>query len=173
MPDLDFRFAAYGEVPAVAALIERAYRGPEAAAGWTTETHLLTGPRSSVAEVERLFGEPDSGFVLAFDDGELVGCALLQRRGGAAYFGMFSVQPSRQTEGVGRGLLAACEAMARDMWSANAMSMSVISLRDDLIEWYERRGYVRTGAGEPFPFHEHPDARRTDFELTELRKQPL
>jgi ribosomal protein S18 acetylase RimI-like enzyme len=86
---------------------------------------------------------------------------------------MFSVQPSRQGKGVGRELLAACEAIARDMWSANAMSMSVISLRDDLIEWYERRGYVRTGAREPFPFHEHPDARRTDFELTELRKQPL
>jgi GNAT superfamily N-acetyltransferase len=173
MPDLDFRFAAPGEVPAVAALVERAYRGPEAATGWTTETHLLTGPRSSVAEIEHLFAEPDSLFVLAVDAGELVGCAFLQRRGADAYFGMFSVLPSRQGKGVGHELLAACEATARDMWSAHAMSMSVISLREDLIEWYERRGYARTGAGEPFPFHEHPDALRTDFELTELRKQPL
>ena len=30
--------------------------------------------------------------------------------------------------------------------------MTVISLRHGLIAWYERRGYRRTGASEPFPY---------------------
>jgi hypothetical protein len=29
---------------------------------------------------------------------------------------------------------------------------SVIGQRESLIAWYERRGYVRTGALEPFPY---------------------
>jgi GNAT superfamily N-acetyltransferase len=164
------RFATYEDVPAVAALIERAYRGPEAATGWTTETHLLTGPRSHLGEVTRRFHEPDSRFLVADDEGQLVGCAFLQRRGGEAYFGMFAVRPDRQGMGLGSELLADSEGAARDLWSSGAMTMSVISVREDLIEWYERRGYERTGASEPFPFHEHSGALRSDFELAQLRK---
>ena len=30
--------------------------------------------------------------------------------------------------------------------------MTVIVQRDELIAWYERRGYVRTGRFKPFPY---------------------
>ena len=30
--------------------------------------------------------------------------------------------------------------------------MTVIGQRDDLIAWYERCGYARTGARDPFPY---------------------
>lgn len=30
--------------------------------------------------------------------------------------------------------------------------MTVISVREDLIAWYERRGYRRTGRMSPFPY---------------------
>jgi hypothetical protein len=46
----------------------------------------------------------------------------------------------------------------------------VISLREKLIAWYERRGFVQTGEHEAFPFHEAKGALRTDFDLTVLRK---
>ena len=62
------------------ALIERAYRGPAAARGWTNESELLAGPRSSAAEVERLIWHPQSRFVMALANGQLVGAALLQRQ---------------------------------------------------------------------------------------------
>jgi hypothetical protein len=32
------------------------------------------------------------------------------------------------------------------------MQMTVISVRNDLIAWYERRGYRRTGRTSPFPY---------------------
>ncbi|MGZ4469699.1 MAG: GNAT family N-acetyltransferase [Nocardioidaceae bacterium] len=171
MLDLVFRYASGDDVPEVVALVERAYRGPEATTGWTTESHLLTGPRTRAAEIERIVATPDSRFVLAESGAVLVGCALVQRVGDGAYFGMFAVDPRRQAGGIGKALLAACEDSARDLWSARAMTMSVISLRADLIEWYVRRGYQRVGTSEPFPFHEASGALRTDFDLVHLSKR--
>ncbi len=158
------------DIEAVRALIEIAYRGPESAKGWATEAGILTGPRTSSEEVAELIAEPDCGFLLAEDAGELVGCVLLEKHGDDGYFGMFSVDPRAQTGGVGKALLAEAEQAVRDRWGAKGMTAVVINLRENLIAWYERRGYALTGRTEPFPFHEHSGALRTDFHLVELRK---
>jgi ribosomal protein S18 acetylase RimI-like enzyme len=168
--DLHVRFAGPADVAAVAALTELAYRGPAAATGWTNETGLLTGPRTSEGQVAELIGDEGSRFVLAHLDGRLVGSALIQRAGDTAHFGMFSVDPAVQGRGVGKSLLAACESTARELWASGAMTLTVISVREDTIAWYERRGYRRTGRHLPFPFHEHSGAVRTDFDLVELGK---
>jgi ribosomal protein S18 acetylase RimI-like enzyme len=167
---LTFRYAEPDDVPAVAALVERAYRGPEAEQGWTTESHLLVGPRTALEEVAALVTEADSRFVLGEADGVLVGCAHVRRSGDGAHFGMFAVDPGLQTQGVGRAVLAECERTARELWGARTMTMGVISLRSELIAWYERRGYARTGASEPFPFAPERGALRSDFDLVQLRK---
>jgi GNAT superfamily N-acetyltransferase len=169
LPELTYRFAIPVDVGAVAALIERAYRGTEAATGWTNETDLLVSPRSDADEVGRLVADPDSRFLLAEAGSELVACVLLQRRGEECYFGMFAVDPRRQAGGVGSAVVAASEDAAREFWSSRAMTMSVISLRTELIAWYVRRGYALTGTSEPFPFGDKP-ALRTDFDLVHLRK---
>ena len=165
-----FEFASLKDAPEVAALIERAYRGPEAARGWTNESTLLTGPRSSVTEVEGLILDGGSRIVTASAGGRLVGSALIQKHGGGAYFGMFAIDPAAQGGGLGKAMMARCEAAARELWGAQSMKLTVISLRDKLIEWYERRGYVQTGEREPFPFGSAAGALRTDFDLVVLRK---
>lgn len=170
MPELTFRYAEPTDVPAVAALVERAYRGPEAEQGWTTESHLLVGPRTAEDEVGELVADPDGRFVLAERAGVLVACAHVRRSGDGASFGMFAVDPRLQSQGVGRAVLAECERTARDLWGARTLTMGVISLRAELIAWYERRGYARTGASEPFPFAPVRGALRTDFDLVQLRK---
>lgn len=165
-----FGFATLADVPRVAALIERAYRGPEAAKGWTNEAEILEGPRSSTAEIERLIGDGEARFVTALDRGKLVGCALIKREGNGAYFGMFAIDPDVQGSGLGKAMMARCEAAVKELWGAKELRLTVISLRDKLIQWYERRGFVQTGEHEPFPFHEAKGALRTDFNLTVLRK---
>jgi ribosomal protein S18 acetylase RimI-like enzyme len=65
---------------------------------------------------------------------------------------MFSVRPEAQGNGTGRAVLAEAERIARDEWQCKAMRMSVIDVRDELIAWYERRGYRRTGEYRPFPY---------------------
>jgi GNAT superfamily N-acetyltransferase len=167
---LRFAYATLADVPAVAALVELAYRGPQAAAGWTNEAGILAGPRSSVSEVEALVRDGNSRFVTAFEANRLVGSALIQQYAAGAYFGMFAIDPDRQAAGIGKAIIARCEDAARELWGAAYMKLTVISLREPLIAWYERRGYVRTGAREPFPFHLATGALRTDFDLVVLQK---
>jgi ribosomal protein S18 acetylase RimI-like enzyme len=83
---------------------------------------------------------------------ELLACAHVAEEDGAGYFGMFSVDPARQGGGIGKQLLAEAERMASEEWSLHAMRMTVIDVRDELIAFYERRGYRRTGIFKPFPY---------------------
>jgi ribosomal protein S18 acetylase RimI-like enzyme len=170
MTDYRFAFAGLADVPRLALLIERAYRGPEAAKGWTNEAEILTGPRSSPAEIEGLIRDKDSRFVTGFRGDKLVGCALIQREGDGAYFGMFAIDPDIQGGGLGKAMMTRCEEAVRELWGAKSLRLQVISLRHQLIGWYERRGYVQTGEHEPFPFDTATGALRTDFDLTVLRK---
>jgi len=170
MTGIRFAYATLADVPRVAALIEIAYRGEVAATGWTNEAAILKGLRSSPREVERLVRAADSRFVLALGGDVLAGSALIKRHGDGAYFGMFAIDPSRQQQGLGKVIMAQCETAARELWAARYLRLSVISLRHELIGWYERRGFVRTGEHEPFPFNEAPGALRTDFDLVVLQK---
>ncbi|MFO1238196.1 MAG: GNAT family N-acetyltransferase [Alphaproteobacteria bacterium] len=175
MNEPHFRYATADDVPKVTSLIERAYRGPEAATGWASEADLLTGPRTTEAEIAALIADHDGRFVLAeladvLKGDVLVGCALIQKDGEGSYFGMFAIEPALQIAGLGKALLAKCERAARDLWAAKWMSMVVISVREELIAWYERRGYVRTGHREPFPFSPSSGETTRDFDLVELKK---
>lgn len=152
---LTFRFATGldDEVDAVVDLVESAYRGPASRVGWTTEADLLDGQRTDAAAVRAIVASPAGGLLLAEDGSDLVGCCQLERRGAyEAYFGMFSVRPTRQGRGLGRAVLAEAERVARDEWGATRMSMTVIRQREDLIAWYERLGYQLTGETVPFPY---------------------
>lgn len=153
---LKFRRAAAGDVDAIVALTESAYRGEVSRSGWTTEADLLDGQRTDAREVKELIANPDVRLLLAESDGRLLACCVVERlsdeHAGDAYFGMFSVRPEAQGNGTGRALLAEGERVARDEWQSRAMRMSVIDVRDELIAWYERRGYRRTGEYKPFPY---------------------
>jgi len=84
--------------------------------------------------------------------GSLQGCiTLTDLGGGKAYLGMFAVDPVRQAGGLGRALLAKAESAARAEFRADTMEMTVIAARAELIAYYERRGYARTGEMRAFP----------------------
>jgi ribosomal protein S18 acetylase RimI-like enzyme len=65
---------------------------------------------------------------------------------------MFAVSPALQGGGLGKLIIAEAERQAREAWGVKEMHMTVISVREDLIAWYERRGYRRTGRMTPFPY---------------------
>lgn len=155
---LRFRHATAADVDAVVALTESAYRGDASRAGWTTEADLLDGQRTDAREVAGLVARSGSLILLAeAADGDratpgLLASCHLEKQGSNAYFGMFSVRPAAQGSGTGRALLAEAERVAREDWHCRAMRMTVIDVRSELIAWYERRGYHRTGEYRPFPY---------------------
>jgi ribosomal protein S18 acetylase RimI-like enzyme len=149
---LTFRAANAADTPAVIALVESAYRGDASRAGWTTEADFLDGRRTGADDIEAILARPQSRLLLAEADGELVACAHVAVEDGAGYFGMFSVSPGLQGGGVGKQVLAEAERIARAEWGCAAMRMTVIDIRDELIAFYERRGYRRTGVKKPFPY---------------------
>lgn len=150
--ELTFRVADEQDIPALVALIESAYRGDASRAGWTTEADLLEGQRTDPEGVGAVVKDPDSLLLTAEHGGRLVACCQLERRDQHAYFGMFAVRPDRQGAGLGKVVIAEAERRARTQWAASAMHMTVITQREDLIAWYVRRGYVRTGTMSPFPY---------------------
>lgn len=174
---VEFRTATDGDVDAIVALVAHAYRGTGGDPGWTTEAHLFIGPRADAALVRDTMRSPGSSLIVAVDDGTIVGCCTVTDqgvtdRGRTAYFGLFAVSPTAQGAGVGKSLLAEAERVARTSLGASMMVMTVISTRDELLAWYERRGYRRTGEITPFP-EEHAVFLRpgVDVELATLAKQ--
>ncbi|MBW1602085.1 GNAT family N-acetyltransferase [Streptomyces sp. JJ66] len=175
---LTFREAVEADVAELTALIESAYRGETSRVGWTTEADLLDGQRTDPAGVRAVISGADSRLLTAQRGGELVACCQLERRTGAdgvvAYFGMFAVRPVRQGGGLGRQVLGEAERVAAGEWGAREMQLTVITQRTDLIAWYERRGYVRTGQLSPFPYGDERFGvpRRPDLAF-ELLVKPL
>ncbi|GAB3783843.1 GNAT family N-acetyltransferase [Dyella agri] len=171
-PQTDFRPAVMADVPAIVALVESAYRGDSGRAGWTTESDLLDGQRTDVAGVAALLGQPYSMLLLAERDGVLLASCHIERRGDSGYFGMFAVAPTRQGGGLGKAVLGEAERIAREEWHCRAMHMTVIVQREELIAWYERRGYRRTGEFQPFPYGDERFGipRRDDLRFEVLRK---
>jgi len=150
--DLRFRDAGPADVPALVELVTSAYRGDASRRGWTTEADLLDGSRIDPDVLLHDIARPHSRVLLAERDDVLLACAHVSDEDGAGYFGMFSVRPGLQGAGVGKALLAEAERVVRDEWRLPAMRMTVIDLRDELIAFYERRGYRRTGIKKPFPY---------------------
>ncbi|MER7191936.1 GNAT family N-acetyltransferase [Streptomyces flaveolus] len=149
---LVYRDATDADVDALVALIESAYRGESSRAGWTTEADILQGQRTDPEGVLEVVKSPDSRLLTVERDGAVVACCQLEHRGRHAYFGMFAVSPALQGDGLGKTVIAEAERQAREVWGVTEMHMTVISVREDLIAWYERRGYRRTGEMTPFPY---------------------
>ena len=169
---LTYRAASAGDARAIVALVQSAYRGEASRAGWTTEADLLDGQRTDADAVAALIGAPASRILLCERGGAVLVTAHLERHAATCHLGMFAVRPGRQGSGLGRAMLAEAERIARDEWACREMQMTVITLRTELIAWYERRGYRRTGVFRPFPYG---DARfglpkRDDLRLEVLCK---
>ena len=150
--ELRFRDAVPADVPALVELVTSAYRGEASRQGWTTEADLLDGNRIDPGVLLHDIERPRSRVLLAERDDALLACAHVSDEDGAGYFGMFSVRPGLQGAGLGKALLAEAERVVREDWQLPAMRMTVIDLRDELIAFYERRGYRRTGIKKPFPY---------------------
>lgn len=167
-----FRSATADDVPALVALVTSAYRGEASKQGWTTEADMLDGQRIDPEVLRQDIARARSRVLVAERDGTLLACAHVAEENGAGYFGMFSVRPDLQGAGLGKQLLAEAERIVRDDWQLPAVRMTVIDIRNELIAFYERRGYHRTGIHKAFPYGDprYGIPKRDDLRFEVLEK---
>jgi len=148
---LIFRKATTDDSAVICRLVNSAYRGDSSRAGWTTEADLIEGARITQAEVDGLINQEGSIILLCINSNGIVGSVHLENRVEKAYLGLFVVEPELQGGGIGKKFMHAAEKMTRDEWGVVGITMSVISVRHELISFYERRGYRKTSHSSDFP----------------------
>ena len=154
LPELAFRQARLDDTETIVALVNGAYRGDTSRRGWTTEADLLDGQRTDTGEIADLIATPDNMLLLALASGRIVASVHIMKQAEDAYLGMLTVDPLQQGRGIGKQLMRQAEGVAKEAWKAQRMQMTVISVRQELIAFYERQGYVMTGELQPFPKEE-------------------
>ncbi|KAI8379058.1 acyl-CoA N-acyltransferase [Radiomyces spectabilis] len=140
-------------------VVNDAYRSE---GGWTTEKDMVKGDRASVEDIEnavRCNGKPNF-LMYAFersDHGEelVVGTIQIQPCNGGteAEIGLFSVSPAHQSRGIGGKLLSAALQKMEQLGYENAV-IQVLENRQDILAWYQKMGFVKTGERMPFVWPE-------------------
>ena len=147
---MNTREATLNDIPALNALVNGAYRGESSKGGWTTEADLLGGIRTSEEALMEMINKPNAVILVAENNNQLQGCVYLEQQQDALYLGMLTVMPLLQGKGLGAQLLTAAEERAYRL-GLPKIKMTVITVRDELIAWYKRKGFIDTGEREPFP----------------------
>ncbi|SCW50323.1 GNAT family N-acetyltransferase [Mucilaginibacter sp. NFR10] len=162
--------ATLTDVPELNVLVNSAYRGESSKRGWTTEADLIGGAR---IDEQTLAGYMNNENIIILkhtdEEGNITGTVYLEVRTPKLYVGMFSVSPLLQNKGVGRALIEEAEVYARK-YNCNTLTMTVISIRSELISWYERRGYKPTGEIQPFHAHGRFGDAKQHIELIVMEK---
>jgi len=138
-PSDRLRIATKDDAPLVARLINVAFR---------VEHSFKAGDRTSPEGVVRLMSTGEF-LVLDGDDGVPVVAVYVTRNNGRGYFGMLSVDPSLQGQGLAKQVIAEIEDRCRRE-GCHAMDIYVVDLRTELPDYYRRLGYVESGTRD-FP----------------------
>jgi ribosomal protein S18 acetylase RimI-like enzyme len=145
--------ATVNDIPELNILVNSAYRGASSKKGWTTEEHLLGGIRTDEEGLLQTFQNENVTVLNRTENDKIIGTVSLEKQEGKLYLGMLTVSPELQGGGVGKQLLKAAEDFAKEE-KIPKIEMTVISVRTELIAWYERHGYERTGKKKPFPMND-------------------
>lgn len=167
--------AVEADYAAIIDLVNLAFRGSGPSSSWNTEASFIEGQRLNEPLLrEDLAAKPEAHLLTYRDefDETLLGTVWLDpSKDGAWYLGLLTVRPDLQNRQLGRTLLTAAESFARER-GARRIQMTVVSIRDTLIAWYERRGYTVTGKTKPFPYDDQRFGRplREDLHFVLLQK---
>lgn len=150
MGDLIFRKALKNDISQLIPLINSAYRSTSNNA-WTGEAHLLEGKRVDQEILENAFDEKNSIFFIVENKNTIIATIQAKLENNSIHIGLFAVNTDFQGKNLGKRLLEFTENEANKIWKTDSFTMEVISSRDELIEYYERRGYKRTSRFIEFP----------------------
>ncbi len=145
------RTADTSDAKAITQLVNEAYRPELGAQGWTHESNLVSGDRTNAGQVIEAILKKDSAILLGLKDSDIVACVHIEKVGNSCHIGMLAVQPNLQAAGIGKAMLAQSEYYASVNFGAEKFIMFVVSARPELISFYLRCGYRKTGEVMDYP----------------------
>jgi predicted N-acetyltransferase YhbS len=145
-----FRRGIEPDAAAIARIVNEAYE---------VERFFVLGDRTTPEDVVAHMRR--GAFLVAVDDGRLVGSVYVETNGHRGSFGMLAVDPSRQGTGVGRRLIDAAESHIRQA-GGRSVEIQVVNLRTDLLPRYRRLGFVEVGTA---PYVQRPTIQAVHFIL--------
>ena len=150
---MKFRLATEKDANSVSDLVNSVYRGETGMKSWTTEAGFIGGQRTDPQSISEIIKRPKNFIVISVNEkGETVGSVHLEIQNEKCYLGMLTVDWRIQQAGLGSRILQEAERFAREELKIDTMTMNVITIRSELVEWYRKRGYVDTGIRRPFPY---------------------
>ncbi|PPD47046.1 MAG: GNAT family N-acetyltransferase [Methylotenera sp.] len=148
--NLQFKTATIEDAQAVAILVNSAYRPTGDIKGWTHESELISGERTNVEQVSRLFRD-NSYVLMAVENANIVACVHVEIHGLCAHIGMLATSPDMQGLGYGKQMLSYAEDFASKNFSVTKYVMKVLLARSELIAFYLRRGYILIEVTSDYP----------------------
>jgi sugar-phosphatase len=137
--ELTVRAASASDSPALVSLINSAFAIEK----------FLEGERTDEEQLDQMMRKGQ--FLLGcHGSGTLVASVYVEVRGARGYFGMLSVDPNYQGNGLGTRMVHAAEEYCRSK-GCTAMDLTVLSLRSELPPLYRKLGYLETGVEEFHP----------------------
>lgn len=130
------RVASPADAVPIAALINAAY---------VVEAFFKIGDRTTVEEILGLMRK--GRFIVLDLDGRMAGCVYVEVNGPVGYFGMLSIDPALQKQGLGARLMRAAETLCRQS-GCTEMELQVVNLRTELVPYYRKFGYTEQGTRE-------------------------
>lgn len=148
--NIDLITAQREDIEEINQLVNLSYRGYD---GWTRETEIVSGERSTLDEVSAYISDPDAHLLVVKENNQIIACICVEQKKENAYIGYFAVNPKYQGRGLGKLVLSKAEAFAKNVLKVTKFIMVVVSQREELIAFYERRGYKKTGEISKYPVH--------------------
>ena len=164
------------DATALVALINPAYRPEPGQEGWTHESGWITQQRIQLEQLQDLLQDPVNHLLVATalptenHNQQIVGCVLLSNTSPIVQIGLLTVDPDNQAQQIGRLLLDYAERQSRELYQPEWFEMSVVHTCQELIAYYERRGYQHTGQIKPYLVDQNVGISRESLHLIIMQK---
>lgn len=160
MQNLKFRLADKKDIPELVVIINRSYR-EDVEQSWTNEKQYVSGARidetqlQTQIEMHHDLKRSSQLLVVELNDQMSfykIGCVAIDYVGDTAEINTFCIAPEWQNAGYGKRVLSAAELyISKLVPHVRQYSMWVLNVRQELIEYYIRRGYELTNEIADYP----------------------
>lgn len=171
---LKFRTAQISDIQKLVDLINSAYRHQQGNS-WTSEAEIVTGDRINTEQLLQMMADEHFKLFVVEQAREIVACIGLRFNFSEVEIGTFCIASNMQNQGIGKQVLDFAESYISDKVRLASPDLKyfvmwVLSVRHELIAYYERRGYRQTGHIESYPLNANVGIPIVDLHLVEMKK---